>query len=75
MIIKVGENNPALGANCVELGTCDRKEQSVIKTLHSKKSQIKHLQIQVPQEASKGRWEEPGSHQPPSLPPVGAEQC
>merc|ERR1712013_167935 len=34
------ENNPALGVNCMEMGTCDMKEQSVIETLHSKKSQI-----------------------------------
>ena len=46
--MEVAENNTALGANCVELGTCDRKEQSVIGTLHSKKSQIKQLQIQAP---------------------------
>jgi len=37
---QVAENNPALGVNCMELGTCDMKEQSVIETLHSKKSQI-----------------------------------
>merc|ERR1712209_345861 len=36
----VSENNPALGVNCMEMGTCDMKEQSVIETLHSKKSQI-----------------------------------
>merc|ERR1712012_1475966 len=33
------EINPALGVNCMEMGTCDMKEQSVIETLHSK-SQI-----------------------------------
>merc|ERR1712107_953827 len=37
---QVTENNPALGVNCMEMGTCDMKEQSVIETLHSKKSQI-----------------------------------
>merc|ERR1712046_333087 len=37
---QVSENNPALGVNCMEMGTCDMKEQSVIETLHSKKSQI-----------------------------------
>merc|ERR1712126_748907 len=36
----VSENNAALGVNCMELGSCDMKEQSVIETLHSKKSQI-----------------------------------
>lgn len=37
---QVAENNPALGVNCMELGSNDMKEQSVIETLHSKKSQI-----------------------------------
>jgi len=37
---QVSENNPALGVNCMEMGTSDMKEQSVIETLHSKKSQI-----------------------------------
>jgi len=37
---QVSENNPALGVNCMELGSSDMKEQSVIETLHSKKSQI-----------------------------------
>lgn len=37
---QVAENNPALGVNCMELGSSDMKEQSVIETLHSKKSQI-----------------------------------
>jgi len=37
---QVAENNPALGVNCMEMGTCDMKEQSVIETLQSKKSQI-----------------------------------
>jgi len=37
---QVSENNPALGVNCMELGSNDMKEQSVIETLHSKKSQI-----------------------------------
>jgi T-complex protein 1 subunit epsilon len=36
----LSESNPALGVNCMEMGTCDMKEQSVIETLHSKKSQI-----------------------------------
>merc|ERR1712192_312466 len=37
---QVSESNSALGVNCMEMGTCDMKEQSVIETLHSKKSQI-----------------------------------
>ena len=37
---QVSTSNPALGVNCMDLGTCDMKEQSVIETLHSKKSQI-----------------------------------
>jgi len=41
---QVSENNPALGVNCMDLGATDMasdmKEQSVIETLHSKKSQI-----------------------------------
>jgi len=37
---QVAENNPALGVNCMELGSNDMKDQSVIETLHSKKSQI-----------------------------------
>merc|ERR1711910_222067 len=37
---QVSENNPALGVNCMELGSNDMKEQAVIETLHSKKSQI-----------------------------------
>jgi len=37
---QVAENNAALGVNCMELGSSDMKEQSVIETLHSKKSQI-----------------------------------
>lgn len=37
---QVSEKNPALGVNCMELGSSDMKEQSVIETLHSKKSQI-----------------------------------
>jgi len=37
---QVAEDNPALGVNCMEMGTMDMKEQSVIETLHSKKSQI-----------------------------------
>lgn len=37
---QVSENNPALGVNCMEQGTCDMKSQSVIETVHSKKSQI-----------------------------------
>jgi len=37
---QVSENNAALGVNCMELGSCDMKEQYVIETLHSKKSQI-----------------------------------
>merc|ERR1712112_120011 len=37
---QVSENNPALGVNCMEMGSNDMKEQSVIETLHSKKSQI-----------------------------------
>jgi len=37
---QVSEKNPALGVNCMELGSSDMKEQHVIETLHSKKSQI-----------------------------------
>lgn len=37
---QVSENNPALGVNCMEMNTSDMKSQSVIETLHSKKSQI-----------------------------------
>merc|ERR1712179_454963 len=37
---QVAESNPALGVNCMEMGTCDMKEQFVIETLSSKKSQI-----------------------------------
>jgi len=37
---QVSENNAALGVNCMDLGSTDMKEQSVIETLHSKKSQI-----------------------------------
>jgi len=37
---QVSENNPALGVNCMELASGDMKKQSVIETLHSKKSQI-----------------------------------
>jgi len=37
---QVAQNNPALGVNCMDQGTNDMKEQSVIETLHSKKSQI-----------------------------------
>ena len=36
----MSEKNPALGVNCMELGGGDMKEQHVIETLHSKKSQI-----------------------------------
>jgi len=37
---QVSEKNPALGVNCLDLGAGDMKKQSVIETLHSKKSQI-----------------------------------
>jgi len=37
---QISENNPALGVNCMELGSCDMKTQSVIETLHSKRSQL-----------------------------------
>jgi len=37
---QVAEGNPALGVNCMDADTNDMKEQSVIETLHSKKSQI-----------------------------------
>merc|ERR1712112_668177 len=37
---QVAESNPALGVNCMEMGTSDMKEQYVIETLSSKKSQI-----------------------------------
>ena len=29
---QVSEGNPALGVNCMEMGTCDMKEQSVIES-------------------------------------------
>lgn len=34
------ENNPRLGIDCMNTGTCDMKEQNVIETLVSKKQQI-----------------------------------
>merc|ERR1711962_1443966 len=37
---QVAESNPALGVNCMEMETSDMKEQYVIETLSSKKSQI-----------------------------------
>jgi len=37
---QVAESNPALGVNCMEAADSDMKKQSVIETLHSKKSQI-----------------------------------
>merc|ERR1712142_758891 len=38
---QVSENNPALGVNCMEMaGAGDMKQQAVIETLHSKKSQL-----------------------------------
>merc|ERR1719466_87759 len=37
---QVAESNPALGVDCMEFGGGNMKEQSVIETLHSKKSQI-----------------------------------
>jgi len=38
---QVSEKNPALGVNCMELaGAGDMKQQGVIETLHSKRSQI-----------------------------------
>lgn len=37
---QVAEKNPALGVNCQSLGAGDMKAQSVIETLHSKKSQL-----------------------------------
>jgi len=37
---QVSENNPALGVNCMELGSNDMKVQSVIETLQSKRSQL-----------------------------------
>ena len=37
---QVKENNPALGVNCSDKGTNDMKQQHVIESLHSKKSQI-----------------------------------
>jgi T-complex protein 1 subunit epsilon len=39
-MVQVSEKNPALGVNCMELGSPDMKEQGVIETLHSKRSQI-----------------------------------
>merc|ERR1712241_1599029 len=38
---QVSENNPALGVNCMEMaGAGDMKQQAVIETRHSKKSQL-----------------------------------
>ncbi|XP_050433756.1 T-complex protein 1 subunit epsilon [Adelges cooleyi] len=37
---QIKENNPALGIDCMLIGTNDMKEQNVIETLHSKKQQI-----------------------------------
>jgi len=37
---QVSEGNSALGVNCMELASGDMKQQAVIETLHSKKSQI-----------------------------------
>merc|ERR1712107_203310 len=37
---QAAENNPALGVNCMGHGANDMKVQSVIETLHSKKSQL-----------------------------------
>jgi len=37
---QIAEKNPAMGINCNELASDDMKEQHVIETLHSKKSQI-----------------------------------
>ena len=40
-LLQVSENNPALGVNCMEMaGAGDMKQQAVIETLHSKKSQL-----------------------------------
>ncbi len=41
LCVQVAEKNPALGVNCMELaGAGDMKQQGVIETLHSKRSQI-----------------------------------
>jgi chaperonin GroEL (HSP60 family) len=56
----VSEGNPALGVNCMEMGTCDMKEQSVIETLHSKKSHIQ-LATQLVTNAP-GRENKPNLH-------------
>lgn len=37
---QVSKKNPALGVNCNDKGTNDMKEQHVLESLHSKKSQI-----------------------------------
>ena len=37
---QVAENNPALGVDCSGEGQYDMKKQSVIESLHSKKSQL-----------------------------------
>jgi T-complex protein 1 subunit epsilon len=37
---QVQENNPRLGIDCMNKGTCDMKEQFVIEGLHSKRQQI-----------------------------------
>lgn len=37
---QIQEENPFLGVDCMQQGTCDMKKQQVIETLHSKRQQI-----------------------------------
>jgi len=37
---QIAENNPRLGVDCLQTGTCDMKDQNVIETLIGKKQQI-----------------------------------
>lgn len=37
---QISNKNPALGVNCNERNTADMREQHVIETVHSKKSQL-----------------------------------
>ena len=50
---KVAETNPVLAVNNMQFGTYNMKDQSAIKTLHSKKSQIQRLQIRPSIELNK----------------------
>ena len=50
---KVAKTNPVLAINHMQFGTYNMKDQSAIKTLHSKKSQIQRLQIRPSIELNK----------------------